>query len=211
MEGFTFVDGGVAGILFISAVLAYSRGFVREALSIAGWVAAAIIAFYFAGAVEPLVREIPVLKDLIGENCELGVLAGFAAVFAVALIVIALFTPMISGAVQNSGLRAIDSGLGFLFGVLRGVLLVVVALVIYDFVIAGGEGFPVVDDSKTVQVLAELQVQMAQEIPTELPQWIVDPYNELTGSCGEPAAAPAGEELAPTAEEPAPTEEAPAQ
>ena len=41
MEGFTLVDGGVAIIVLISAILAYSRGLVREVLSIAGWVVAA--------------------------------------------------------------------------------------------------------------------------------------------------------------------------
>ncbi|HSF92427.1 MAG TPA: CvpA family protein [Paracoccaceae bacterium] len=183
MEGFTLVDGGVVALLFISAILAYARGFVREILSIAGWIGAAVVAFYFAPSVEPLMREIPVLNDIIGENCELGVLAGFAAVFAVALVVIALFTPLVSGAVQNSAIGSLDSGLGFLFGIVRGVLLIVVALVIYDFVIAGGEGFPMVDDSKTVEILSDLQTRMEENIPSELPSWIVGPYEELTGSC----------------------------
>ena len=38
MEGFTLVDAGVAGIIVLSAILAYSRGFVREAMAIAGMV-----------------------------------------------------------------------------------------------------------------------------------------------------------------------------
>ena len=98
MENFTLFDGGVAAILFISAVLAYSRGFVREILSIAGWIGAGVVAFYFSPQVVPLVQEIPVLNDIIGDNCELGILAAFAGVFAIALVVIALFTPLISGA-----------------------------------------------------------------------------------------------------------------
>ena len=42
MDGFTIIDGIVAVIVILSAVLAYSRGFVREALSIGGWILAAI-------------------------------------------------------------------------------------------------------------------------------------------------------------------------
>jgi len=186
MEDFTLFDGGVAAILFISAVLAYSRGFVREILSIAGWVAAGVVAFYFAPNVVPLVQEIPILNDVIGDNCELGILAAFAGVFAVALVVIALFTPLISGAVQNSALGSLDGGLGFLFGIVRGVLLVVVALVAYDFFIAGGEGFPVVEDSKTRVLLAEQQDRMQDVIPTEIPDWLIEPYNNLTASCVAP-------------------------
>lgn len=183
MEDFTLFDAGVAAIVFISAVLAYSRGFVREALSIAGWIGAGIAAFYFAPQMEPLIREVPILRDIIGNNCELGILAAFAGVFAIALVVIALFTPLISGAVQASAIGSIDSGLGFLFGVVRGALLVVVALVAYDFFISGGEGFPIVEDSKTRIMLAEQQETMKQYIPTDIPEWLIEPYNELTQSC----------------------------
>jgi len=183
MEDFTLFDGGVAAILFISAVLAYSRGFVREILSIAGWIGAGVVAFYFSPPVVPLIQEIPILNDIIGDNCELGLLAAFAGVFAIALVVIALFTPLISGAVQNSALGSLDGGLGFLFGLVRGILLIVVALVAYDFFIAGGEGFPVVEDSKTRVVLAEQQVRMQEYIPTDIPEWLIEPYEKLTASC----------------------------
>ena len=53
MEGFTLVDAGVAGIIVLSAILAYSRGFVREAMAIAGWVGAAFLAFLFAPQAQP--------------------------------------------------------------------------------------------------------------------------------------------------------------
>ncbi len=48
MEGFTIVDGVVALVIILSALLAYGRGLVREAMAILGWVAAAILAFLFA-------------------------------------------------------------------------------------------------------------------------------------------------------------------
>ena len=44
MDGFTYVDGIVALILVVSAILAYSRGLVRETMAIAGWIVAAIAA-----------------------------------------------------------------------------------------------------------------------------------------------------------------------
>ena len=131
MQGFTLVDGIVLAVIALSAVLAYARGLVRESLSIAGWVVAALAGFYFAPMLEPLMREVPVLRDLLGTNCELGILAGFAAAFVVALILVSLVTPLLAGAVQNSAIGPIDQGLGFLFGIARGVLLVVIALVVY--------------------------------------------------------------------------------
>ena len=113
---------------------------MREALSIAGWVAAALAGFCFAPMLEPLMREVPILRDLLGTNCELGILAGFAAAFVVALILVSLVTPLLAGVVQNSALGPIDQGLGFLFGIARGVLLVVIALVVYKTVFGGAGG-----------------------------------------------------------------------
>ena len=44
MEGFTIIDGVVAGVIVLSAILAYSRGLIRESMAIAGWVGAAVLA-----------------------------------------------------------------------------------------------------------------------------------------------------------------------
>lgn len=181
MNGFTLVDGVVLAVIAISAVLAYSRGLVREMLSIAGWVIAAIAAFAFAPAIEPLVREIPVLRDILGGNCELGLLAAFAAVFAVALIIVSLFTPLLSGAVQNSALGPVDQGLGLLFGVARGVLLVIIALVVYNQVLGAG-GVAMVDESRSRAVLAGVESQLTADAPAAL-QWTVARYEGLTASC----------------------------
>ena len=186
MDGFTIVDGIVAGVIVISAILAYSRGFVRETLAIGGWVVAAIVAFIFAPNVTPLIREVPYLGSFIGDSCELGIMASFAAVFAVALVVVSLFTPVFASFVQRSALGGVDAGLGFLFGVARGVLLVVVAFIVYDLV-AGQEPVAVVSDSRSIQVFAQLQDRVQAMIPTEAPAWIMARYEELTSVCTTPA------------------------
>jgi membrane protein required for colicin V production len=132
MEGFTLVDAGVAGVIILSAILAYSRGFVREAMAIAGWIGAAILAFIFAPAAQPLIKELPVVGDFLRDSCELSIIAAAAGVFALGLIVAAIFTPLFSSAVQRSALGGIDQGAGFLFGVVRGIILVVIAFIVYD-------------------------------------------------------------------------------
>ncbi len=183
MEGFTIIDGIVLAVIVLSAILAYSRGFVREAMAIVGWIAAAILAFILAPRVEPLVREIPVLGDFFGDSCELSIIAAFALVFAAGLLLASIFTPLFSGAVRNSALGGMDQVLGFLFGVARGVLLVAVALVVYDRVVTN-EPIPVVDDSRTAQVFARTQVNINDRIPTDAPGWIVARYEQLVGDCG---------------------------
>ncbi len=183
MEGFTIVDGVVAMVIVVSAILSYSRGFVREALSIAGWIAAAVLAFIFAPRAEPLIREIPILKDFLGESCELSIIAAFAGVFALALVVVSIFTPLFSSAIQRSALGGLDQGLGFLFGVLRGLILVAVALVIYDRVVLD-EPIAMVDDSRTAIIFARAQDSLNDSIPENAPGWIVARYEQLVGSCG---------------------------
>lgn len=183
MEGFTVVDGVVAAIIVISAILAYSRGFVREALSIAGWIAAAIVAFIFAPTAQPLMAEIPVVGDFLSDSCELGVIAAFAAVFAIALVIVSVFTPVFAGAVQRSALGGLDRGIGFLFGVVRGVVLVLLAFLIYDRVLTT-EAFPMVDDSRSIVIYERTQTSIDQNLPDDAPGWIVGRYEELVGSCG---------------------------
>lgn len=183
MEGFTIIDAVAAGVIVISAVLAYSRGFVRECLSILGWIVAAIVAFIFAPQAVPLAREIPYLNTII-EGCEPATITSFALVFALALIIVAIFTPIFAGAVQRSVLGGVDQGMGFLFGVARGLLLVIVAFVVYDRVVVEAN-IPMVDDSRTAKVVAQMSGPIDAMMPTDAPGWIVGTYEDLISHCGE--------------------------
>ena len=193
MDGFTLVDAGVAGIIVLSAILAYSRGFVREALAIAGWVGAAVLAYAFAAQMQPLVKELPVIGKFLSDSCELSLIAAFAAVFAIGLIIMALFTPLFASVVQRSVLGGLDQGLGFLFGVARGVILVGVAFLVYDRAVASNT-IKMVDDSRSAKIFASFQGEIDQAVPNDAPNWIVARYNDLTASCvvnTTPAPAPA--------------------
>jgi membrane protein required for colicin V production len=199
MEGFTLIDGVVAFVIVLSAVLAYSRGLVRESLAIAGWAGAAVLAYIFASKAQPLVKELPVVGKFLSDSCELSIIAAFAVVFAVGLVIAALFSPLLSSLVQRSILGGLDQGLGFLFGVLRGVLLVAVAFIVYDRAVAANT-IPMVDNSRSAKVFASFQVNIDETIPSDAPGWIVERYESLTNVCTAPAA-PA----APTTAAPAPS------
>jgi len=182
MESFTLIDGAIALVIVVSAILAYSRGLIRELLSIAGWIIAAVVAFALAPAVEPWIRELPYLGDLLGDSCELTIIASFAAVFAVTLMIVALFTPLFSSLIRNSALGGIDQGLGFFFGVLRGILLVAVALLVFQRAVPVGN-VPMVDNSRSVALFARVQTALIENLPADAPNWIIERYNGLTAGC----------------------------
>lgn len=186
MEGFTIIDGVVAAVIVLSALLAYSRGLVREALAILGWIGATILAFIFADQVQPLIRQIPVIGDFIGDSCELSIIGAFAAVFAVTLVVFSIFTPLFSSLVQRSALGGVDQGLGFLFGVFRGILLIAVAFFVYETVLSA-QSIPMVEDSRAAAVFSRMTGQIEDRNPEQALGWITQQYEQLVGSCGAPA------------------------
>lgn len=182
MDGFTIIDAVVAVVIILSAILAWSRGFVRESLAILGWVAAAVLAFLFAATVRPMIAQLPVLERFLGDSCELATIAGFAVVFAVALVVFSIITPLFSSVVQRSALGGIDQGMGFLFGAARGILIVAIAFIVYDRVITGQQ-IAMVENSRSAQVFAKMSGQMDEQIPDDAPGWIVRRYERLVGGC----------------------------
>ena len=114
------LDLGVIGIVALSAIFAFARGFVREALSIVAWAGAGAITLYgfnwVYAQVEPRVHD-RLLAQLS---------AGFG-LFVVSLIGLTILTGIIARSVRASGLSPIDRTLGFMFGAARGAFLVCLA------------------------------------------------------------------------------------
>jgi len=184
MEDYTIIDFVALAIVLISGFLAYSRGLVRETLSIVGWGGAAIVAFIFAPQGKDLVFEIPFVNGLVGDSCEIALIISFALIFILALVVISLFTPLLAGIISKSALGVIDRALGFIFGVARGILLIIVALFAYDQFIATGEGIGIIEDSKTKIVLSDSQDRLATEVESStIPAWFIARFDELTSVC----------------------------
>ncbi len=187
----TLVDAVILLIVVISGMLAYARGFTREALAIAGWVVAAFGAFYFAPFLEPLIREIPLVGDFLRTSCTLSILAAFAVAFAIILVLVSIFTPLISGAILESALGPIDRGLGFLFGAARGVLLVAVLYLLYDLLVPLDQRLQAVDAARSVSFIEETAEIIRANAPEQAPEWLGSRIDRLVGACGAPA--PAGD------------------
>ena len=102
--------------------------------------------------------------------------------FTVALVVVSLFTPLFASLVQRSALGGVGQGLGFLFGVVRGILLVAIAFFVYNTVITGQE-FTIVDDSRSAAVFNQFTAQIEAQNPEAALGWITAQYETLVGAC----------------------------
>ncbi|MBC8445283.1 MAG: CvpA family protein [Rhodospirillaceae bacterium] len=125
-------DIAVIVVVLVSAFLAYARGFVHEVLSVAGWIGAGFITIYTFPYAQPYAR------DLIPIELAADLAAG-VVVFIVSLAILSMLTRAISKRVQDSALNALDRSLGFLFGMLRGSVLVCLVYIAIEWMM------PVVD------------------------------------------------------------------
>lgn len=111
-------------VLLVSVLVGAWRGLLYEVLSVLGWVAAFVLAQWWAVAVG---ERLP-----LGDAAEpLRYAAGFALVFIGVAFVSGLLAWLVKKLIESVGLRPVDRTLGALFGLLRGTLvLLAVALVV---------------------------------------------------------------------------------
>lgn len=182
---FNIADAVVLGVLLLSGVLAFSRGFVREAMAILGWIGAAYAGLFLAPLIEPLLIEIPGVGGLLASSCSLGKLAAFSVGFAVALIVVSAFTPLLAGLVQSTPLLGpLDRAAGFVFGVARGAVLVAVAWLVYDLVVAPGDRPEIIETARSTTFIVETAAAVQNALPETVPAWITAPVDALMAPCG---------------------------
>ncbi|MEM7669067.1 MAG: CvpA family protein [Pseudomonadota bacterium] len=198
----TLVDGGVAVVVILSGILAYSRGLTRELFAIGGWILAAALAFYLTPKVEPLIREVPVIGGFLSDSCVLSTIAAFTVIVAGALLILSVFTPVFSSAVLDSVLGPIDRTLGFVFGIARGILLIAVAYMIYTSLSGGAEEWAPLANAESRVFFDEVVAKINSVLPSEMPPWFAERVDALMAPCG-------GEVPAATPETPAPATPAP--
>ena len=121
----TILDLVLLAVMLVSGLLAMVRGFMREILSIAAWGAAALVTLYAFG------KLLPTAKTYFNNDTVASVVV-VAGVFVGTLILVSIITVRISDMILDSRIGALDRTLGFLFGLARGLLIVVVA---YQFFI----------------------------------------------------------------------------
>jgi len=186
----TLLDGILVGFTLVSAMLAMVRGFSREVLSVVSWAAAAAAAYVFYKPVVPYVT--PYI-----DNEKVAMAAAAAIVFVIALIVVSVVTMKIADWIIDSRIGALDRTLGFLYGAARGILVVAVALMFFNWL--AGERVPGwIADAKSRPLLESIGAKIESLLPE-------DPESSILKRLKPNEAAPQ-----PEADTPAPGTEAPA-
>jgi membrane protein required for colicin V production len=119
-------DYALIAIVAISILVGAWRGFVKEAFSLAVWIAAFLIAFQFSGTVAQYMEgsvSLPSARTALA----------FGGLFIAVLLVGGLLTFLVGKLVEKTGLSGTDRMLGGVFGTLRGVIMVIVLILVAGF------------------------------------------------------------------------------
>ena len=124
----TLLDVLLLVVMLISGLLAMVRGFMREILSIAAWIIAALVTLY------AYPRALPLAKEYFSSNM-VATGATVATIFLITLLIVSVITVRISDLVLDSRIGALDRSLGFVFGLGRGLIIVVVAFLFFAWLV----------------------------------------------------------------------------
>jgi membrane protein required for colicin V production len=161
----TLLDIFLLAVMLISGMLAMIRGFMREILSILAWACAAAAAIY------AYVKFLPVTKTYINNDI---LAAGVTIVggFLLTLIVVSVITVRISDKILDSRIGALDRTLGFMFGLARGLLIVVVAFKFFDWLVKDESKPTWVTKAKSQTVLKATGDWLQSLLPEDIDAYI---------------------------------------
>ncbi len=117
------IDIIILVIIGISSLIGVFRGLVKEALSLASWFAAIVAGTLFSAQLADL------MVNLIN-NASLRRIAAFAILFIVVIFAGTILSNLVSKLTQAAGLKGADRTLGALFGILRGLIIVLVIVLV---------------------------------------------------------------------------------
>lgn len=182
----TWLDGILLGLMFVSAILAMVRGFMREVLSITSWVAAVFAVFFLFKSAYPTVLE-QISDRTIAAAATVG------GLFLITLLVVSLITIKISDLILDSKIGPLDRTLGFLFGAARGFLLMTIAMIFMNWLVPP-DGRPAwIEDAKSKPALdmaGEEIISLLPDDPELFNTWIDALKGMFSDEPGEQAAAP---------------------
>jgi membrane protein required for colicin V production len=161
----TWLDLLLLAIMLVSGLLAMIRGFMRETLSVAAWAAAAV------ATVLLYEKVLPIAEANIGTG-TLAKIAAILGVFLLILLIASIITSRISNLVLDSRIGALDRTLGFVFGLGRGLLIVVVAFYLCAWFVPANKLPEGVRDAKSREALESTGRWIVTLLPQDMDNYL---------------------------------------
>ncbi len=163
------LDIALAAIMIISGLLALMRGFTREVLSLLAWVVAGLAAWWAINTPE----LVDIARQYIQQE-KVAVIATGGAVFLVVLIIMSLVSIRLGDLVLDSAIGGFDRTFGLLYGLLRGLLLVVIAYMFYVWLVPAERHEAWVRNARTLPLLRSVAQTLTTFMPPDIAQVIGD-------------------------------------
>ena len=186
--GINYTDIAVIAVVLLSALLAFARGLVREVLSVFGWVGAAVVTL----------RAFPHLQPFFAGFIKSAMLANTVAaavIFLVTLVVLTVLSNRLASGVRNSGLSAVDRSLGFVFGILRGAVLVCLGYLIVSWIWPAGEQPVWLKTARTMPVIQSGASVLRELVPEGARDEAVGKIDTATATAREQISRSTSEEI----------------
>jgi membrane protein required for colicin V production len=174
----TLLDIALIAVMLISGFLAMVRGFMREVLSITAWILAAGATLYAYSKLLPAATAY-FNSGIVAKAVVIG------GVFLITLLAVSVITVRISDMVLDSRVGALDRTLGFLFGLGRGLIIVVIAFAFFDWLVPAKSQPTWVTDAKSKVFLTNTADWLRSMSPD-----LEALYQKYKGSKDEPGSTP---------------------
>jgi membrane protein required for colicin V production len=181
----TILDLVLLVVMLISGFLAMVRGFMREVLSIVSWGVAAFAAVFALPRLSPWAKQ---FFGTLGDT-PVSIIVG-GSVFLLTLLVISIVTVRISDMVLDSRIGALDRTLGFVFGLGRGLIIVVVAFLFFAWLVPDRSQPDWVRSAKSKVVLQGTGQWLMSMLPDDPENIILKRLKRHKGDEQEPQDAP---------------------
>ena len=170
-------------LILFSGFFAYLRGFIKEVLLILNWILAIVVAYFVSPQIFVSISEIEFIMRILGDSCELMMILSFLLGFTLALIAISFVTYRISYLIETSIFNEINKIFGLLFGFLRGGIIVIIFLIIYNQALKDTVSWSFIGLSKSNTITLAVQEKLLTQYPQNIPEWIINNYDNLLTSC----------------------------
>ena len=162
--GLTLTDGVLGGILLLSMVVGAWRGLVHELMSLAGWVAAFFVAQWLA---QDVAQWLPLWREAAP---QVRYAVSFVLVFVASMFAAALVSWLLGKVVSTAGLKPVDRSLGGIFGLVRGVVVLLVIAVVVHLLGMRSQDWWL--DSRVTPVLSTLLAGLKPVLPQAMQAWL---------------------------------------